>query len=75
VTRLRLCREKGLDAVEPDNIDAYTNDTGFPMTYEDQLRFNRWLASEAHALGLSIGLKNHPEQVPDLVSDFDWALT
>lgn len=74
-TRLRLCREKGFDAVEPDNIDGYTNDTGFPITYEDQLRYNRWLASEAHALGLSIGLKNDPEQVVDLVSDFDWALT
>jgi hypothetical protein len=45
LTRPRLCREKGFDAVEPDNIDAFTNDTGFPMTYEDQLRFNRWLAS------------------------------
>jgi len=73
--RLRTCREKGFDAVEPDNIDGYTNDTGFPITYEDQLRYNRWLASEAHALGLSIGLKNDPGQVVDLVSDFDWALT
>jgi len=73
--RLRLCREKGFDAVEPDNIDGYTNDTGFPISGDDQLRYNRWLASEAHALGLSIGLKNDPEQVADLVSDFDWALT
>ena len=73
--RLRLCRDKGFDAVEPDNIDGYGNDTGFPITYDDQLRYNRWLASEAHALGLSIGLKNDPEQAGDLVSDFDWALT
>lgn len=73
--RLRLCRDKGFDAVEPDNIDGYTNDTGFPITYEDQLRFNRWLASEAHSLGLSIGMKNDQDQVGDLVSDYDWALT
>jgi hypothetical protein len=73
--RLRLCRDKGFDAVEPDNIDGYGNDTAFPITYDDQLRYNRWLASEAHALGLSIGLKNDPEQAGDLVSDFDWALT
>jgi hypothetical protein len=73
--RLRLCREKGFDAVEPDNIDGYDNDTGFPITYDDQLRYNRWLASEAHALGLSIGLKNDPEQAAELVLDFDWALT
>lgn len=73
--RLRLCRDKGFDAVEPDNIDGYTNDTGFPITDQEQLRYNRWLASEAHALGLSIGLKNDPDQTADLASDFDWALT
>ena len=73
--RLRLCRSRGFDAVEPDNIDGYANDTGFPITDDDQLRYNRWLASEAHALGLSIGLKNDPEQVGDLISEFDWALT
>jgi endo-alpha-1,4-polygalactosaminidase (GH114 family) len=73
--RLSLCRDRGFDAVEPDNIDGYANDTGFTISYEDQLRYNRWLASEAHALGLSIGLKNDPEQAADLVADFDWSLT
>ncbi len=73
-SRLDLCREKGFDAVEPDNIDAYTNDTGFPLTYQDQLRYNAWLAQAAHARGLSIGLKNDPDQVLDLLADFDWAL-
>jgi hypothetical protein len=73
--RLQLCRDKGFDAVEPDNLDGYTNNTGFLLTAEDQLRYNRWLASAAHALGLSIGLKNDPDQMADLVSDFDWALT
>ena len=73
--RLKLCRDKGFDAVEPDNIDGYDNDTGFEITPDDQLAFNRWLASQAHALGLSIGLKNDPEQAADLVADFDWALT
>ena len=32
------------------------------------------LATEAHARGLSIGLKNDLDQIPDLVGDFDWAL-
>lgn len=73
--RLDLCKSKGFDAVEPDNMDSYTNDTGFPLTDEDQIKFNRWLATEAHARGLSIGLKNDPDQVADLVEDFDWALT
>ncbi|MBN2548467.1 MAG: endo alpha-1,4 polygalactosaminidase [Anaerolineales bacterium] len=73
--RLDLCKAKGFDGVEPDNIDGYTNDTGFPLTYQDQLTFNRWLAGEAHARGLSIGLKNDGDQVADLLADFDWALT
>jgi hypothetical protein len=73
--RLDLCRAKGFDGVEPDNIDGYTNDTGFPLTAADQLTFNRWLATEAHARGLSIGLKNDADQVADLLDVFDWALT
>lgn len=74
-SRLDLCKAKGFDAVEPDNIDGYTNDTGFPITYQDQLAYNRWLATEAHSRGLSIGLKNDSDQVGDLVAYFDWALT
>jgi len=74
-TRLDLCRDKGFDGIEPDNIDGYTNDTGFPLTYEDQLKYNLWLAEEAHARGLSIGLKNDSDQVADLLPNYDWALT
>jgi endo-alpha-1,4-polygalactosaminidase (GH114 family) len=73
--RLDQCQAKGFDGVEPDNIDAYTNDTGFPLTYQDQLNYNTWLANEAHARGLSIGLKNDGDQVADLLPYFDWALT
>jgi hypothetical protein len=46
--RMDLCRDKGFDAVDPDNIDGYQNNTGFPLTKADQIRFNRWLAQEAH---------------------------
>jgi hypothetical protein len=73
--RLDLCKAKGYDAVEPDNIDGYANATGFPLTAADQLRFNSWLAGEAHQRGLSIGLKNDPEQAAELESYFDWALS
>lgn len=73
--RLDQCRAKGFDGIEPDNIDGYANDTGFPLAYRDQLVYNRWLAAEAHRRGLSIGLKNDPEQVTDLLAYFDWALT
>lgn len=73
--RLELCWEKGFDAVEPDNIDGYTNRTGFQLTYQGQLEYNRWLADAAHALGLAIGLKNDPEQVVDLLPYFDFAIS
>ena len=73
--RLDLLKSKGFDAIEPDNIDGYEADTGFPLTQADQLRFNKWLAKEAHDRGLSIGLKNSHELASALQADFDWALT
>lgn len=73
--RLDLCKAKGFDAVEPDNMQIYENDTGFPITYEDQLRYAIWLADEAHSRGLAIGLKNTPEQVLDLLPYFDFVIT
>lgn len=72
--RLDACAQKGFDAIEPDNIEVYTNNSGFPITYADQLRYAVWLADEAHARGLAIGLKNAPDQVGDLVGLFDFAI-
>lgn len=73
-TRLDMAAAKGCDGVEPDNVDAYSNRSGFPLTSYDQLRFNVWLARQAHARGLSVGLKNDLEQIPQLLYYFDWAL-
>lgn len=72
--RFDLCRSKGFDALEPDNMEVYTNNTGFPLTYEDQLKYVLWLADEAHQRGLAIGQKNAPDQTGDLVSVFDFAI-
>jgi len=72
--RLDLAVAKGCDGVEPDNVDGFANDTGFPLSAADQLAFNRWLAGAAHRRGLSVGLKNDLDQVPALVRYFDWAL-
>jgi hypothetical protein len=73
--RLDLCRRKGFDGVEPDNVDAYTNDSGFPLSAADQLAFNRFVAAAAHARGLSVGLKNDLDQAAALQPHFDWALS
>jgi hypothetical protein len=72
--RMNLAVEKGCDGVDPDNVHGYENNTGFPLTYEDQINYNIWLAGAAHARGLAIGLKNDILQIADLVSYFDWEL-
>jgi len=75
LARLDLCKAKGFDAVEPDNMEIHTNDTGFPITYDDQLKYALWLADESHKRGLAIGQKNAPDQVKDLLEHFDFAIT
>lgn len=72
--RMDLAAEKGCDGVEPDNVDGYTNASGFTLSAADQLNFNRQLAEAAHKRGLSVGLKNDLEQVPELVAHFDFAV-
>jgi hypothetical protein len=73
--RLDLCKAKGFDGVEPDNIEIYDNNTGFPITYADQLAYANWLADEAHARGLAIGLKNGADMVVDSLPFFDFVIT
>jgi len=72
--RFDRCARKGFDAVEPDNVNGYTNDTGFPLTGKDQLRFNRWVAEQVHRRGMSVALKNDGEQADVLAGDFDFAV-
>jgi len=72
--RLDLARDRGCDAVEPDNVDGHDNDTGFAITEAEQRDFLTFLQTEAHARGLSIGLKNALGLIPDLVDQFDWSL-
>lgn len=72
--RLDLCRQRGFDTVDPDNVDGYTNVTGFPLTAADQLAYNVAIANAAHTRGLTVALKNDLDQIPQLVGYFDWAL-
>jgi hypothetical protein len=72
--RIDMCRDKGFDAVEPDNMDGYRNRTGFPLSASDQLNYNRLIAKLAHERGMAVGLKNDLDQIPQLVGDFDFAV-
>ena len=72
--RLDMCRTKGFDMVELDNVDGYLNSTNFPLNAADQLYYNAVLANDSHARGLSVLQKNDNEQIPQLLAYFDGAL-
>jgi len=72
--RMDLAVSKGCDGLEPDNVDGYEAKTGFPLTAADQIDFNTFIANEAHARYLSVGLKNDVDQATALEPYFDWTL-
>lgn len=72
--RLDLAAAKGCDAVEPDNVQGYLEDTGFDLIAEDQLAYNRFIANQARSRGLGVALKNSLEQVEELVDYFDFSI-
>ena len=72
--RLDMCRTKGFDMVELDNVDGYANSTGFPLTAADQIFFNATLANDSHARGMTVLQKNDNAQIPQLLPYFDGAL-
>ncbi len=72
--RFAQCKEKGFDGIEADNVDGYENDTGFPLTAQDQLNYNIMLTQLAHSDGLAIGLKNDLDQVSQLVGYFQFSV-
>ena len=74
--RVTKCAQGGFDALEFDNVDGAFNDTGFPLSKDDQLAFNARIANLAHAHGLSVGLKNDVDanQISTLLPYFDFAV-
>jgi hypothetical protein len=72
--RFDVCQAKGFDGVEPDNVDGYSNATGFALSSADQIAYNTMLAGLAHDRGLAVGLKNDLDQVDALVGAFDFAV-
>ncbi len=72
--RLDLAVQKGCDGVEPDNMDGYANESGFDLSANDQLAYNKFIANEARKRGLSVGLKNDLDQIVELEPYFDFAV-
>jgi len=72
--RLDKAVKKGCDGVDPDNVDGYANETGFPLKPQDQIAYNKWTAKAAHLRGLAVGLKNDLDQIQELLPYYEWAL-
>ncbi|KAJ5115239.1 hypothetical protein NUU61_000998 [Penicillium alfredii] len=72
--RLDLAQEKGCDGVDPDNIDGFDNDNGLGLTLDDAVAYVKFLASEASARGMSIGLKNGAQLVDSVIEDVQWSV-
>lgn len=72
--RLDLALRKRCDGVDPDNLMAFEEKTGLPLTADTQLDYNRFIAREARNRRLAVGLKNDTAQVADLAGDFDFAV-
>ncbi|MDP9080455.1 MAG: endo alpha-1,4 polygalactosaminidase [Bacteroidota bacterium] len=74
-SRFNMIIKKGFDGVEPDNVDAYQNNTGFAIAITDTKKYVDYLITLAHNNGLSIGQKNVSELTTEYAAKFDWALT
>jgi endo-alpha-1,4-polygalactosaminidase (GH114 family) len=72
--RFDLAVKKGCDGIDADNINGYLQNTGFPISAQDQIIYNIWLTNQAHQRDLAIGMKNNGGQVSDLEKYFDFAI-
>jgi hypothetical protein len=73
--RLDVCKTKAFDALEPDNMDVFSDNSGFPLTQADGVDYAKWLATECHARGMAIVQKNASEITANIQSVYDGALT
>lgn len=73
--RFERCKALGFDAVEPDNMDVYDNESGFDISADDAVAYVEALAKAAHGLDLAIAQKNVPALTSRLVGQLDFIVT
>lgn len=66
--RILLAANKSCDAIEPDNVDGYDNETGFNLTEGDSISFVKFLSELAHGSKMKIGLKNSGSIVNEVIN-------
>ncbi len=76
--RIAGCKAEGQDAIEPDDLDGYTNPSqtgasggGWGLTQAAAAGYEQWLAYTAHNDGLAIFQKNDPANSATDVASFD----
>eukprot|EP00123_Amoebidium_parasiticum_P007097 comp17874_c0_seq1/m.18084 comp17874_c0_seq1/g.18084 ORF comp17874_c0_seq1/g.18084 comp17874_c0_seq1/m.18084 type:complete len:585 (-) comp17874_c0_seq1:151-1905(-) len=78
--RIRLAGIKGCDGIELDNVDCWQNyclpniGKEEQFMYDNQIKYNKYLAGKVHDYNMAVGLKNTVRQVNDLVDYFDFAI-
>ncbi|RDI87879.1 hypothetical protein Vi05172_g1836 [Venturia inaequalis] len=79
--RIQMASTKGCDGIDPDNIDAYGDESGrgggfaSKLTKQDSINYIKKLADEAHRHGLAIGLKNAEAILPSVQSFVQYAVS
>ena len=76
--RIAGCKAEGQDALEPDDLDGFTNPSdsgtaggGWKLTQADAAGYERWLAYDAHSHGLAIFQKNDTDNAKADASTYD----
>ncbi|PSK34051.1 hypothetical protein B9Z65_8377 [Elsinoe australis] len=72
--RMDLAVQKGFDGIDPDNVDGYDNKNGLKLTKGDAVDYVLFLAREAHARGLAVGLKNAGDIVEEVVGQVQFCV-
>lgn len=65
---------KGCEGIDPDNMNGWSVNTGFPISFNDQIIYNQAIAREIRRMGMLSGLKNDNEQAVLLEPFSDFAV-
>ncbi|KAG8626063.1 hypothetical protein KVT40_006464 [Elsinoe batatas] len=72
--RIALAAQKGCDAIDPDNVDGYSNDNGINLKKADAVNYINWMSNQATKRGMSIGLKNAGEIIKQVMPNVHFSV-
>lgn len=72
--RIQHAKDRNCSAIDPDNIDGYTNPNGIGATDADTIDYMKFLSREARSRGMGLALKNSIGIVPNVSSYVDLAV-